>query len=111
LRSEGFIRGDWRLCVCTRWPDNASHLNLISWSWEKGLARCLIVMNLSDTRSQGGVKIPWDDLEGHMWRLEDIFTSSVYERDGDEMRDQGLYVDLSAWGFHFLICSQREMAR
>lgn len=111
LRSEDFIRGTWRLCVCAGWPDNNSYLNLISWSWEKGSSRCLIVVNLSGTRSQGWVEIPWDDLKGHQWRLEDVFMAAVYERDGDELEGRGLYVDLPAWEFHFLIASQERRKR
>jgi hypothetical protein len=34
--------------------------------------------------------------------LVDVMNGERYERDGDEMLDQGLYVDLEAWRFHFL---------
>jgi hypothetical protein len=54
-----------------------------------------------DVPSQGNVRVPWEDLKGKMWRLKDIFTTEVYERDGEEMYGQGLYVDLRL-GFHFL---------
>ena len=37
-------------------------------------------------------------------RLTDIFSGEAYERDGNEMRDPGLYVDLGAWDFHCLQC-------
>ena len=86
----------------TGWEDNPSHLNLVSWCWQKGDSRCLMVVNLSDTPSQGLVRVPWDDLKGRVWGLRDVFTAAFYERDGDEMYSQGLYVDLPAWGFHFL---------
>jgi hypothetical protein len=32
----------------------------------------------------------------------DIFSSAVYDRSGDEMCDEGLYVDVPEWGFRFL---------
>ena len=35
-------------------------------------------------------------------RLTDLLTGAVYERKGEEMLDSGLYIDLEAWGFHFL---------
>jgi hypothetical protein len=60
------------------------------------------VVNLADSASQGWIKVPWDDLKGRVWRLNDAFTARIYERDGDQMRLHGLYVDLPAWGFHFL---------
>jgi hypothetical protein len=102
LAGGDFVEGTWRLCERAGWPDNASYLNLVSWCWHKGEARCLIAANLSDAASQCLVKIPWDDLKGRNWRLKDAFTTDVYERDGDQMCGAGLYVDLPAWGFHFL---------
>jgi hypothetical protein len=102
LRSRDFLQGAWRLCERVGWEDNTSYLNLFSWSWQDGDACCLMVVNLSVTPSQSRVKVPWDDLKGGVWRLQDVFTAAVYERDGDEMCVQGLYVDLPAWGYHFL---------
>jgi hypothetical protein len=61
-----------------------------------------VVVNLSDVRSQGRVKVPWEELRGISCHLTDLFTGAVYERNGEEMIDSGLYVDLEGWGFHFL---------
>ncbi len=102
MKKGAFLRGQWRLCERTGWPDNASHLNLVSWCWHDEGSRCLIVVNLSESASQGLVRLPWRDLEGRTWRLRDAFTDAVYERDGGEMCGPGLYVDLPAWGFHVL---------
>lgn len=102
LRGGNFCQGSWSLCTRTGWPDNASHLNLVSWCWQKEDSRCLIVVNLSDVPSQGLVRVPWDSLRGRTWRLRDAFTSEIFERDGDHMVEPGLYVDLPAWGFHFM---------
>jgi hypothetical protein len=60
------------------------------------------VVNLSDTASQCLVKIPWDDLKGKTWQLRDALASAEYEREGYQMCDPGIYVDLPAWGFHYL---------
>ncbi len=102
LSRGDFLKGTWRLCERTGWPDNATYLNLVAWCWQKGESRCLIVVNLSDTASQCLVSLPWDDLQGRSWRLKDAFTSAVYERGGDQLFGPGLYVDLPAWGFHLL---------
>jgi hypothetical protein len=40
-------------------------------------------------------------LRGCACRLTDSLTGEVFDRDGGEMRDQGLYVGLSPWEFHF----------
>jgi hypothetical protein len=60
------------------------------------------VVNLSDHGSQAHVRLPWDELAGKSWCLTEVCTGAVYERDGNEMCDRGLYVDLEPWGFHFL---------
>ena len=61
-----------------------------------------MVINLSHTRSQGRIQIPWTDLKGRTCLLVDVMSGERYDRDGDEMIDQGLDVDLEAWQFHFL---------
>ena len=103
LHNGKFLEGTWQLCERTGWPDNPSWLNLVSWCWQKGDSRCLMVVNLSDASAQGRVRVPWDDLKGRTWRLQDVFTTGVYERDGEEMCGEGLYVDLPVWGVHFLV--------
>ncbi len=102
INVPSFKEGEWRLCDRTGWPDNPSYLNLVSWYCKKGEERYLVVVNFSGRSSQARVRLPWDELAGRPWRLADVFTERVYERDGDEMSDPGLYVDLPAWGFHFL---------
>ena len=94
--------GEWRLCERSGWPDNQSCMNLVAWCWRKGEERRMVVVNLSDARSQGRVQVPWGDLAGRSWRLTDALSESVYERDGDEMRKIGLYVDLEGWAYHLL---------
>ncbi len=102
IQAAVFRDGQWQLCERSGWPDNPSYLNLVGWCWKRGKERYVIIVNLSDKKSQGRVRLPWDELIGWPWRLNDIFTDEVYERDGSEMRHLGLYVDLEAWGFHFL---------
>ena len=64
--------------------------------------RYLIVVNLSGASAQALVRIPWDDVKEKSWQLVDAFSGDVYERNGEEMQEQGLYVDLPGWGYHFL---------
>ncbi|MDD1721759.1 MAG: alpha-amylase, partial [Euryarchaeota archaeon] len=90
------------LCVLNGWPDNASYQNLLAWCWRKDKERRLIVINCSDARSQGRVRLPWEDLGDRIWQLEDLFSDSIYEREGKEMTEPGLFVDLDPWGFHYL---------
>ena len=101
IRASAFKEGEWSLCERTGWPDNTSCRNLVAWCWRKGVERFLVVINLSHTRSQGRIQLPWADLKGRTCLLADVMNGDRYERDGDEMLGQGLYVDLEPWSFHF----------
>ena len=99
--AEGLHEGKWRLCERTGWPGNPGYQNIVAWSWAKNDDRCLIVVNLSDSSSQARVQAPWDEVRGETWRLVDALSGVTYDRNGDEMRDPGLYVDLAPWSYHF----------
>ena len=93
-------RGEWRLCDLTGWPDNTSFLNLVAWCWREGEKRHLIVVNLSDFRSQARIHLPWDDLTDRVWQLEDLLSGAKYRDSGNELQNEGLFVDLEPWGYH-----------
>lgn len=95
--------GVWKLCQQGGWPDNQSCHNLISWCWEVAGRKYLVVLNLSDWRSQGQIIAPWSDLGGREWHLDNLLPRQDFgRRSGDEMLAQGLYVDLDSHSFHFL---------
>jgi hypothetical protein len=100
--------GDWRLCEATGWPEDHSAEQLVTWCWEGGRGRALVVVNLADAPSTGRVRLPWTDLGGAQWQLDDVLDGNHFERDGDELAGDGLYVQLPAWGFHVLECRRLE---
>ncbi len=102
LNLSVFRAGVWQLCERTGWPDNASFLNMVAWCWKKEDERYLVVVNLSDVQSQSRVIVPWDDLKGRTWQLLDVFAEDIYQREGKEVCEPGLYVDLGPWEFHFM---------
>jgi len=89
LRAVAGLRGEWRMCETSGWPDNDSHRNLLAWSWD----RTLVVVNYGDASAQGQVHLPWDGA----WELTDLLSGATFARAGDE-----LYVDLQPWASHFL---------
>ncbi|WP_328467677.1 alpha-amylase [Actinoplanes sp. NBC_00393] len=96
-------RGDWRLLDCHGWPDNPSHHDVLAWAWsDGGTPRHVVAINFGDHPSQGRVALPWPVLSGRAWRLTDLLDGRVFERDGDELAGDGLYVDLPPWGAHVL---------
>jgi hypothetical protein len=102
LAAPALREGTWRLLSRTGWPDNATFESLVAWAWEKGDERHVVVVNLSDAPAQGRIPLPWPDVAGRPLRLRDAFSGAVYDRDGGEAIQPGLYVDLPAWGFHLL---------
>ena len=96
-RSDVFRNGTWQLCERSGWPDNRSCENVVSWCWVKDGERVLIVLNFGPGQAQARVHVPWDGLGGKAWSLVDALSGQVYERNGDEMRNEGLHVDLEPW--------------
>ena len=97
---ELFRNGDWRLCERSGWPGNQSCQNILTWCWSRDGERALILVNYAEVTSQALVRVPWDELRDRMWRLEDRLSGQSYERNGFDIRDAGLYVDLKPWQCH-----------
>jgi hypothetical protein len=57
-------------------------------------------VNYAANRSQCYVRLPFDSLGGRTWRLSDLMGSAYYDRSGDALAAQGLYLDLPPWGYH-----------
>ena len=102
VADSGLRAAEWSLCDTSGWPDNQSHEQLVAWCWGDGDARHLVVVNLADAPAQARVHLPWADLAGDSWELRDRLGGVVFERDGDELGGDGLYVQLDPWASHFL---------
>ena len=99
-RSDLFRNGEWRLCERSGWPDNQTCQNILAWCWVKDDERALVVVNFGPAPAQARVQVPWDELRATTWRLADGLSGDTYDRDGNELRDGGLYVDLAPWRCH-----------
>jgi hypothetical protein len=106
VAAEDVRRGVWRLLEATGWPDNQSCRNLLTWSWSGGGdSRHIVVINLSGQPAQGRIALDWSQLPGRSWRLTDILTKTTFDRDGTELANPGLFVDLPPWQCHVLALS------
>ena len=65
-----------------------------------GERRRLVAVNYADHRSQCYVAMPWHDLGGRTWRLQDLMGPDVHDREGNDLGAKGLYLDMPAWGYH-----------
>jgi hypothetical protein len=100
VHASGMRRGEWRLLDSTGWPDNPTYRNLIASGWSGDDGRHVVIVNLSDQPAQARIPLPWDDLTGRTWQLRDLMDGPSYTREGAEMVNPGLYVELGAWGTH-----------
>jgi hypothetical protein len=73
----------------------------MAWTWEHPEHRHLVVINPSDARANGIVRLPWTDLDGAS-TLVDLLSGAGFERDGGQMAADGLYVALDPDGIHLL---------
>jgi hypothetical protein len=106
-----FRGGDWRLCERTGWADNSSFKNLVAWTWAKDSEEYLIAVNLSDRALQARISLERPLVGSDNWLFTDELSGDRYEREGQELAQHGLYVELQPWGCHFLRCVQSEGQR
>jgi len=101
LRAPVYHGGTWQLREpLPAWDLNASHRSLLVFTWRQDDERRLIVVNYAPISSQGRVPLPDFELAGRTWRLYDTLHQTEYERSGDEMISEGLYIDLAPWQAH-----------
>lgn len=102
LRQPAFRTGQWRLLECQpAWDGNWTHECFVAFGWEGPAAeRWLVAVNYAPNQSQCRVRLPFNDLAGKSWRLNDQLASACYDRDGSELQSNGLYLDVPAWRAH-----------
>jgi glycosidase len=100
LKKSQLLDGEWQFSNVSGWPDNQTSKNILSWNWQTGNRKILIAVNLSDWKSQAHIYIPWSNPDRASWRLRDLMSDDVYDREGRDLYINGLYVDLHAWQYH-----------
>ena len=102
LRTDTFRNGAWSLIAPqSAWDGNPTGQDFISYACQSsGGSRYVVVVNYSDHQGQCRLRLPFDDLAGRQFRLVDVMGSEVYLRDGGELVEPGLYIDLGAWRFN-----------
>jgi hypothetical protein len=96
-------QGTWQLLEPRGWPDNDTCQNVLAWSWAP---HHLVVINLSGQPAQARIPLPWPELPDRDWRLTDLLSGTVFERDGDELARPGLYVALDPWQYHLMALTE-----
>jgi hypothetical protein len=94
--------GDWQLLECVAaWGGNWTWECFIAYAWHgRDAQRLLVAVNYAPNQSQCYVQLPFAELGGSTWRLQDLLGPATYDREGDDLRSRGLYLDMPAWGYH-----------
>ena len=94
--------GRWRLLACRpAWDGNPTWDRFLAFLWEgAGRRRLLGCVHYGPTRGQCYVNLGMTELRGKRYLLEDQLSAARYEREGDDLAGQGLFLDLPAWGYH-----------
>ena len=102
LREPVFRDGAWNLLECRpAWEDNWTSDGFIAWSWQRSDGdRRIVAVNYASHQSQCYVQLPFRDMAGHTVRMKDIMGPAGFDRDGSDLMERGLYLDLPPWGYH-----------
>ena len=87
------------------WSDNPTARNFVIVQWQSRAPEFdLVVVNLAPHRSQCYAPLTVQHLTAHNWAMSDLLGQEFHKRSGDDLQNQGLYLDLPAHGaqlFHF----------
>lgn len=101
LRKPALRDGDWRLLAChPAWEGNWTWDCLIAFAWQgRAGERFIVGVNYGANQSQCYVQLPFSDLAGGKWRFEDQTGGESYDRDGNDLRAHGFYLDVQPWHY------------
>jgi hypothetical protein len=99
LRRRVVRDGQWRLLECVpAWDGNWTWDGFLGFAWEAPAGeRLLVAVNYAPNQSQCYLRLPFGDLGGSSWRLEDLLGDAMYDRDGNDLQARGLYLDMTPW--------------
>jgi glycosidase len=95
------LDGEWRLWNCRpAWQGNPTWTQFVAASWQSGERCTLTVVNYGPTQGQCYVTLGMIGLAGRTFTLVDLLSDVSYQREGDGLAGNGLYLDMPAWGHH-----------
>ena len=112
LKRPEVRHGRWQLLeVRPAWDDNHTWDRFLAFAWEgEAHQRLLIAVNYGPSQGQCYVRLPFDDLRNGKVMLQDLMSDARYEREGDDLLNRGLYLDLPAWGFHVFAYQKNDVS-
>jgi hypothetical protein len=59
-----------------------------------------LAVNDAPYPSQCYVHLPFPEIKNRSIQLEDLLSSTCYIRDGNELLERGLYLEMGPWSYH-----------
>ncbi len=63
-------------------------------------------MNFAPNQSQCHVRLPFADLAGKNWQLQDQLSTAGYSWNGDDLQGRGLFLDMAPWNASVFLISK-----
>ena len=102
LRKPVVRTGEWQRLACQPAGDgNGSWDSFIAHCWRGKKGEMLVVaVNYAAHASQCHLILPFLEMKDRSVRFKDLLSSDSYIRNGNELLERGLYVDLQPWAYH-----------
>lgn len=109
LRRPIVREGQWRLLECTpAWEGTWTNDCFVVFAWEsKKEAPLVVAVNYAVNQSQCHVRLPFANIAGKRWELQDQLSPASYEWSGDDLHGRGLFLDLAPWQASVFSLAQR----
>lgn len=110
LRRPTVRDGKWQLLECTpAWDGNWTHDCFVVFGWEGQQGEDLVVaVNFAANQSQCHVRLPFANLGGRKWRLQDQLGEASYDWNGDDLKGRGLFLDSGPWQANAFLLSPEK---
>jgi glycosidase len=99
LRQPIVRDGQWQLLECKpAWDGNWTNDCFLVFGWQGAKGELLVVaVNYAANQSQCHVRLPFANLAGKKWQLQDQLSPASYEWNGDDLQGRGLFLDMAPW--------------
>lgn len=110
LRQPTVRNGQWQLLECVPgWDGNWTNACFVIFAWSGPEGEKLVVaVNFAPNQSQCHVKLPFADLGGKKWKLEDQIRPASYPWNGDDLVEKGLFLDMKPWEASVFCLAKQE---
>ncbi len=99
--TDAFRGGAWsQIQPKPAWSGNWSSDSFVAYAWVGENGSRLVVVNYSGNRAQCRLPLPLSEFRGKRIRLTDVIGTEVYDRDGTELVEPGLFIDHAPWHFN-----------